>query len=92
MDDEVVNIQGVDVTFFRSNRATRLNITIKLFVGVRVSVPHSVSLKKAKKLTEKRISWIKKHLSKMQKEESLLRPSHYTFLSIFASYLSHSAN
>jgi len=72
MDDAVVNIQGVDVTFFRSNRAKRLNITIKLFVGVRVSVPHSVSLKKAKKLTEKRISWIKKHLSKMQKEESLL--------------------
>jgi len=45
MEDEVVNIQGVDVTFFRSHRAKRLNITIKPFVGVRVSVPHSVSFK-----------------------------------------------
>jgi len=72
MEDEVVNIQGIDVTFFRSHRAKRLNITIKPFVGVRVSVPHSVSFKKAKALTEKRMSWIKAHLSKMQKAEGLL--------------------
>ena len=72
MKDEVLNIQGVDVTFFRSHRAKRLNITIKPFVGVRVSVPHSVSFKKAKGLTEKRISWIKTHLSKMHKAEGLL--------------------
>ena len=72
MEDEVVNIQGVDVTFFRSHRAKRLNITIKPFVGVRVSVPYSVSFKKAKALTEKRISWIKPHLSKMQRAEGML--------------------
>ena len=63
MEDEVVNIQGVDVVFFRSHRAKRLNITIKPFVGVRVSVPRSVSFKKARALAEDRISWIKTHLS-----------------------------
>ena len=71
MEDQVINIQGVDVTLFRSHRAKRLNITIKPFTGVRVSVPHSVSFKKAKEATEQRISWIKSHLSKMQKVEGL---------------------
>jgi predicted metal-dependent hydrolase len=64
------------VIFFRSHRAKRLNITIKPFVGVRVSVPRSVSFKKASALTENRISWIKTHLSKMQKEEGLLTVFH----------------
>ncbi|MGY8902472.1 MAG: YgjP-like metallopeptidase domain-containing protein, partial [Flavobacteriales bacterium] len=76
MEDEVVNIQGVDVIFFRSLRAKRLNITIKPFVGVRVSVPRSVSFKKARALAEDRISWIKTHLSKMQKAEGLLTVFH----------------
>ena len=76
MEDEVVNIQGVDVTFFRSSRAKRLNITIKPFVGVRVSVPRSVSFKKARALAEDRISWIKTHLTKMQKSEALLTVFH----------------
>ena len=62
--------------FFRSHRAKRLNITIKPFVGVRVSVPQSVSFKKASALTENRISWIKTHLSKMQKAEGLLTVFH----------------
>ncbi len=62
--------------FFHSHRAKRLNITIKPFVGVRVSVPRSVSFKKASALTENRISWIKTHLSKMQKEEGLLTVFH----------------
>jgi predicted metal-dependent hydrolase len=64
------------VIFFHSHRAKRLNITIKPFVGVRVSVPRSVSFKKASALTENRISWIKTHLSKMQKEEGLLTVFH----------------
>ena len=76
MEDEVVNIQGVDIIFFHSHRAKRLNITIKPFVGVRVSVPRSVSFKKARVLVEDRISWIKIHLSKMQKAEGLLTVFH----------------
>ena len=71
MEEEVLDIKGVDVAFFRSNRAKRLNITIKPFTGVRVSVPHSVSFKKAKQATEERIDWIKSHLSKMQNAEDL---------------------
>ena len=71
MEDQLLNIKGVDVTLFRSHRAKSLNITIKPFSGVRVSVPYSVSFKKAKEVAEQRIGWIKNHLSKMQKAEDL---------------------
>ena len=71
MKEKLLNIQGVDVTLFSSNRAKRLSITIKPFTGVRVSVPRYVSFKKAKQATEERIDWIKSHLSKMQKAEEL---------------------
>ena len=70
MEDQVVNIQGVEITFFKSHKAKRLNITIKPFIGVRVSVPHSVTFKKAKEATQERIDWIKSHLAKMQKAEN----------------------
>ena len=71
MEEQVLNIQSVEVTLFRSDRAKSLNITIKPFTGVRVSVPHTISFKKAKQATEQRIGWIKSHLSKMQKAEDL---------------------
>ena len=71
MEEQVVDIKDIEVTLFRSQRAKSLNITIKPFAGVRVSVPVSVSFKKAKEATEQRIGWIKSHLSKMQKAEDL---------------------
>ena len=71
MEEQVLNIKGVEVTLFRSQRAKSLNITIKPFSGVRVSVPASISFEKAKEATKQRIEWIKSHLSKMQKAEDL---------------------
>ena len=71
MSEQLINIDGVEVTFFKSDRAKSLNITIKPFTGVRVSVPKSISFKKAKTATKQRIDWIKTHLSKMQKAEDL---------------------
>ena len=69
MESHFFNIEGVDINFFRSNRARNLNITIKPFVGVRVSVPYHVSFNKAKEITKEKIHWIKSHLSKMKKAE-----------------------
>ena len=48
MESQLLNIEGVDITLFRSNRARSINITIKPFSGVRVSVPQTVSFNKAK--------------------------------------------
>ena len=69
MKEEVFDIDGVDVTFFRSQKAKSLNITIKPFTGVRISVPRFVSFKKAKSIAQQRMDWIKSNLSKMQKAE-----------------------
>lgn len=71
MKNQVINIHGIDVTLFKSNRAKNVNITIKPFSGVRVSVPQFLSFNKAKEITEKRISWIKSNLSKMKKAEDM---------------------
>ena len=69
MQEEIVNINGIDITLFKSNRAKSINITIKPFTGVRVSVPQSIGFKKAKRIAKDKIEWIKKNLSKMQKAE-----------------------
>jgi len=71
MQEQILDIKGVEVTLFKSQRAKSLNITIKPFSGVRVSVPASISFEKAKEATKHRIEWIKSHLSKMQKAEDL---------------------
>lgn len=71
MEEQVVYINDVEVTLFRSQRAKSLNITIKPFTGVRVSVPVSVSFSKAREAVKQRIGWIKSHLSKMKKAEEL---------------------
>lgn len=71
MQEQTLEINGVEVTLFKSQRAKSLNITIKPFSGVRVSVPASISFEKAKEATKQRIEWIKSHLSKMQKAEDL---------------------
>lgn len=71
MTEETLHIDGINITLFKSSRAKSLNITIKPFSGVRVSVPKSVSFKKAKSIVEQRMEWIKKHLPRMQKAEDL---------------------
>ena len=55
MEEQVLDIEGVNITFFRSQKAKSLNITIKPFTGVRVSVPRFVSFKKAKEVAQQRI-------------------------------------
>lgn len=69
MSEQQVNIDGVEVTLFKSTRAKSLNITIKPFTGVRVSVPNSVSFDKAKTAVRDRMSWVKNNLSRIQKAE-----------------------
>ena len=69
MEKNLLNIEGVDITFSRSNRAKNINISIKPFVGVRVSFPRAISFNKAVEISKQRINWIKSHLSKIKKAE-----------------------
>lgn len=71
MIEKTLNIDGINITLFKSNRAKSLNITVKPFTGVRVSVPKSYSFEKANSIVKQRMDWIKRHLSLMQKAENL---------------------
>ena len=69
MKELVEDLSGIAVTFFKSAKAKRINITLKPFAGVRVSVPSSVSFKQAKTATQKRMGWIQSQVSKMKRVE-----------------------
>lgn len=71
MSEQVITIEGIDITLFKSKKAKSINITIKPFKGVKVSVPSSISYGKAKLAVKQRISWIKKNLAKIQGAEEL---------------------
>ena len=70
MADKIINLDGVDVTFFKSNKSKNINISIKPFNGVKVAVPRFVSFKNAERFAIQKIDWMKKHLSKIQMVEN----------------------
>lgn len=64
------NISGIkDVLFEKSKRATRLNISIKPFRGIRVAIPYGVSFKQAESLFHNKIDWIKEKLKIVENVE-----------------------
>ena len=65
MADKITNLDGVEVTFFKSSKAKNINISIKPNRVVRVSVPKFVSFKNAERFAYQKIGWMKKHLSKL---------------------------
>lgn len=68
------NVEGVGVVLFvRSLRAKRINLSIKPFEGVRVSVPKGVSFQQAEQFVLKKTAWIQKNSSKVKKIESQKR-------------------
>lgn len=71
MSEKVITIEDIDITLFKSKKAKSINITIRPFKGVRVSVPSLVSYDKAKSAVKQRMSWIKKNLSKIKGAEEL---------------------
>ncbi|RTZ98404.1 MAG: hypothetical protein DSY90_04650 [Deltaproteobacteria bacterium] len=63
----VGNIENV--LFEKSARARRMNITVRPFKGVRVAVPHGVSLKDARAFAESNLHWIQRQLKKTARAE-----------------------
>jgi len=67
---EYIEIDGIgQILFERSKRAKNINISLKPFKGVRVSVPYGVSFDKARQIAQSKRSWIRKHLDKMKQIE-----------------------
>lgn len=69
---EKIVIQDIEITLFKSKKSKYINITLKPFKGVRVSVPSSISFDTAISVIEKRMRWIKENLKKIQDAQSSL--------------------
>ncbi len=57
------------IQFVKSERAKHINITVKSFQNVKVTVPVGVSFEAAEKVVNDKLSWIRKHQVKMKKFE-----------------------
>lgn len=57
------------ILFERSNRAKRLNISVRPFKGVRVAVPFGTSMEYAEKIARTKTSWINRQLLRMSRIE-----------------------
>jgi len=65
-----VDISGVgQVSFERSKKARRLNISVKPFTGVRVAIPDGLSFQKAEEFVYAKKGWIQRHLARMKQHE-----------------------
>ncbi|MBK7631153.1 MAG: M48 family metallopeptidase [Ignavibacteriales bacterium] len=70
MPEKIIDIDEVgEVLFTHSSRARHLNITVKPFVGARVSIPIGMSYTSAIRLVTEKKLWVKQHLFKMKEFE-----------------------
>lgn len=70
MERQIINIKPVgDILFRKSRKAKRINISIKPFKGVTVSVPRYVTFKQAVKVVKNKTDWILEHQKKMKESE-----------------------
>jgi len=68
--DKIKNFNGIgNIQFYKSRRAKRINIIVKPFKDVRVSVPKNSSFLKAEKFVLQNKDWILKHLARMNELE-----------------------
>ena len=66
----IVDIAGVGLVLFeRSKKAEHLNISVKPFTGVRVAVPHGLSLHNAEEFVYTKTGWIQRQLIRMKQFE-----------------------
>ena len=66
MPEKIIYIDGVgNVLFKHSNKAKSLNILVKPFGGVKVSVPIGMNYLSAERLVSGRKDWMNQHLKKM---------------------------
>jgi len=71
MPEKIIHFDGVsDILFKHSSRSRHLSISVKPFVGVKVSIPIGMSYNCAIRLVIDKQVWIKTHLDKMKEFES----------------------
>jgi predicted metal-dependent hydrolase len=72
MSDRLIYIDGVgEILFKHSSRARHLGISVRPFLGARVSIPIGMSYNSAVRLVTEKKVWIIQHLNKMKEYEKL---------------------
>jgi predicted metal-dependent hydrolase len=66
----IVNLPNIgDVIFEKSHKAKYVNISVRPFKGIRVAVPASLSMDRAKKIAESKTDWMKAQLTHSRRLE-----------------------
>jgi len=72
MPEKIITIDEIgDVLFRHSHKARHLNISIRPFAGIRVSIPFGMSYSSAIRFVIERKLWITKHLARMKEFEAM---------------------
>lgn len=66
MSTKIIKVNEVEILLRKSARARHMNISVKLFGGVTISIPEKVSFYDGEKLAHQKIKWIEEHVSKMR--------------------------
>ncbi len=70
MSDKIINMDKIgEVMFRKSRRARYMNITIRPFEGVKISVPMWMSYNNAEQILREKEIWVNRHLAKMKEIE-----------------------
>lgn len=69
MDCHKFKIDGIEILLKKSKRAKRVNIRVKPFEGVCVSVPEKMTFEKAKEFATQNAEWIIKNSNKIKEHE-----------------------
>ncbi len=71
MNTKTLYMQEIgEIKMIKSQRAKNINISIRPFKGVKVSVPNHVNFEDAEAVVWRKASWIKKHIKRMSDLEN----------------------
>ena len=66
MSSKIIKVNETEILLRKSPRSRYMNISVKPFVGVRITIPERVSFYEGEKLAHEKIKWIEEHVDKMR--------------------------
>ena len=66
---KTIKINETEILLKKNPRSRYMNISVKPFLGVRITIPERLSFYEAEKLAHDKISWIEEHVYKMRDYE-----------------------
>lgn len=66
MSSKTIKVNSTEILLKKNPRARYMNITVKPFSGVRITIPVRASFYEAEKLAHEKITWIEEHVARME--------------------------